>query len=62
MTSEELGEMFEGDSADICADPEARTPIGASGNFLYIVCSMPHCYKSLDSSVEEIIFLLQTLN
>ena len=51
MTSEELGEMFEGDSADTCdvkfllvsmgggveglacAEPEARTPIGASGNF-----------------------------
>ena len=49
MTSEGLGEMFEGDSADTCggkfplvsmggraeglayADPEARTPIGASG-------------------------------
>jgi hypothetical protein len=48
MTSEGLGEMFEGDSADTlldkfllvsmggqaeglaCADPEARTPIGAS--------------------------------
>ena len=49
MTSEGLGEMFEGDSADtraICffasvdegpsggsEDPGARTPIGASGNF-----------------------------
>ena len=50
MTSEGLGEMFEGDSADMCAgkftlvlmggraeglacaDPVARTPIGASGN------------------------------
>ena len=49
MTSEGLGEMFEGDSADMCAgkfplvslggraeglacaDPVARTPIGASG-------------------------------
>ena len=49
--SEGLGVMFEGDSADTCADfflmvlmgclaeglacsdPEARTPIGASGNF-----------------------------
>ena len=53
MTSEGLGEMFEGDYADMCAgkfplvsmggraeglacaDPGARTPIGASGNFLY---------------------------
>ena len=53
MTSEGLGEMFEGDSADTCAgifpldsmggraeglacaDPGARTPIGASGNFLF---------------------------
>ena len=51
MTSEGLGEMFEGDTADMCAgkfplvsmggraeglacaDPGARTPIGASGNF-----------------------------
>ena len=51
MTSEELGEMFEGDSANMCegqfpltsmggraeglacADPGARTPIGASGNW-----------------------------
>jgi hypothetical protein len=53
MTSEGLGEMFEGDSADTgagkfplvsmggraeglaCTDPGARTPIGASGNFLF---------------------------
>ena len=52
MTSEGLGEMYEGDSADkcggkfplvlkesrveglACADPGARTPIGASGNLL----------------------------
>ena len=52
MTSEGLGVMFEGDSADTlagkfplvsmggraeglaCADPVARTPIGASGNSL----------------------------
>ena len=51
MTSEGLGEMFEGDSADTCAgkfplvslggreegltcaDPGARTPMGASGNY-----------------------------
>ena len=51
MTSEGLGEMFEGDSADMCAgkfplesiggraeglacaDPGARTPIGASRIF-----------------------------
>ena len=51
MTSEGLGEMFEGDSADkcagkfpllsmvgqveglTCADPGARTPIRASGNY-----------------------------
>ena len=55
MTSEGLGKMFEGDSADMCAgkfplalmggraeglacaDPGARTPIGASGNcFLFL--------------------------
>ena len=51
MTSEGLEEMFEGDSADMCAGnfrwyrwgpsggssvrrPEARTPIGACGNYL----------------------------
>jgi hypothetical protein len=52
MTFEGMGEMFEGDSADTCAekfplvsmggraeglacaDPGARTPIGASGNCL----------------------------
>ena len=51
MTSEGLGEMFEGDSADTsarkfslvsmggqaeglaCADPGARTPFGARGNY-----------------------------
>ena len=51
MTSEGLGEMFEGDSTDMCAgkfllvsiggraeglacaDPGARTPIGASRNY-----------------------------
>ena len=54
MTSEGLGEMFEGDSEDTlagkfppvlmggraegiaCADPVARTPIGASGNCIVI--------------------------
>ena len=54
MTSEGLGEMFEGDSADMCAgkfplvsmvgraeglayaDLGARSPIGASGNFIII--------------------------
>jgi hypothetical protein len=61
MTSEGLGEMFEGDSADTgagkfplvsmgdraeglaCADPGARTPIGASGNFVYSTFSNPFC-------------------
>ena len=33
MTSEGLGEMFKGDFTDTCADPGARTPIGASGHF-----------------------------
>ena len=57
MTFEGLGEMFEGDSADICAgkfplvlmggaeglacaDPGAKTPIGASAIFL---CSLHLC-------------------
>ena len=57
MTSEGLGEMFEGDSVDmcagkfplvlmggraeglVCADPVARTPIGARENCLYFVIS-----------------------
>ena len=55
MTSEGLGEMFEGDSADTCAgkfplvsmggraeglacaDPGARTPLGASRNFVFLI-------------------------
>ena len=59
MTSEGLGEMFEGDSADMCAgkfplvsmrgraeglawaDPEVRTPIGASG----ILVKLPKIYS-----------------
>ena len=59
MTSDGLGEMFEGDSADpcagkfplvsmgglaeglACADPGARTPIGASGNFGFL-CFYDH--------------------
>ena len=58
MTSEGLGEMFEGNSADmcarkfplvsmggraeglVCADPGARTPIGASGNFLSFLAAL----------------------
>ena len=58
MTSEWLGEMFEGDSADTCAgkfslvsmggrveglacaDQEARTPIGVSGNLPTTSCKM----------------------
>ena len=70
MTSEGLGEMFEGDSADMCAgkfplvsmegraeglacaDPGARTPIGASGNFL---CSL---LKSLEEFLT--LFLMRT--
>ena len=58
MTSEGLGEMFEGDSADMfarkcllvsmggrakglaSADPGARTPIGASGNFTTTTTNM----------------------
>ena len=55
MTYKGLGEMFDGDSADMCAgkfplvslggraeglacaDPGARTPIGASGNFQLLI-------------------------
>ena len=62
MTSKGLGDMFEGDSADMCAgkfplvsmgvqaegrseglacaDPGARTPIGASGNLLWLSSSI----------------------
>ena len=57
MTSEGLGEMFEGDSANTCAgkfplvsmggraeglacaDPGARSPIGASGNYFTMIAS-----------------------
>ena len=63
MTSEGLGEMFEGDSADMCAgkltlvsmggqakglayaDPGARTPIGASRNFISF-SSCQRCSKA----------------
>ena len=66
MTSEGLGEMFEGDSADMCAgkfplvsmggrseglacaDPGARTPIGASGNSKKV--SMDKLYFNLEFS------------
>ena len=59
MTSEALGEMLKGDSADTfagnfllvsiggraeglaCADPGARTPIDASGNFYYCCSARP---------------------
>ena len=56
MTSEGLGEMFEGDCADMCtekcplvlmeglacADPEAMTPIHASGNFkIILIITLP---------------------
>ena len=59
MTSEGLGEMFEGDSADTCggkfplvsmggradglacADPGARTTIGASGFFFMVMFEVP---------------------
>jgi hypothetical protein len=59
MTSEGLGEMLEGDSADTCAgkfplvsmegraeglacaDPGARTPIGASGNYSIVPSPSP---------------------
>jgi hypothetical protein len=50
MTSEGLGEMIEGDSADMChgvnggpsgdlpsKDPEARTPIGGKGNLNLVI-------------------------
>ena len=58
MTYEGLGEMFEGDSADmcagkfplvsmggraeglVCADPGAKTPIGARGNFVIFLSSV----------------------
>ena len=67
MTSEGLGEMFRGDSAETCAekfllvsiggraeglacaDPGARTPIGASGNYLVFLnqnCLTPVCLRS----------------
>ena len=70
MTSEGLGEVFKGYSADMCAgkfplvsmggraeglaceDPGARTPIGASGNFLSINISwfFFHLYFSINEN------------
>ena len=69
ITSEGLGEMFEGDSAHTltgkfplvsmggraeglaCADPVARTPIGASGN---IYCS--HFMQTKKSVMTIIVY------
>ena len=66
MTSEGLGEMFEGDSADTCAekfplalmggraeglacaDPGARTPIGASGNYFLVSLFHQTVLRELD--------------
>ena len=61
MISEGLGEIFEGDSALVpkisasvdggraeglaCADPGARTPIGASGNFKYHCSIFRHQFR-----------------
>ena len=76
MTSEGLGEMFEGDSADMCAgkfplvsmkgraeglacaDPGARTPIGASGNFPLCSQNEAHCsnYKYLEPVLNFFLF------
>ena len=76
MTSEGLGEMFEGDSADMCAakfplvsmggraeglacaDPGARTPIGASG-IIYFP-SLKRCYYYIIFSV--LVFLQSLLD
>ena len=67
MTSEGLGEMFEGDSADMCAgkfplvlmgvraeglacaDPGARTPIGASG----IYNLLPDCSPTMKYNIVQ---------
>ena len=75
MTSEGLGEMFEGDSPDMCAgkfplasmggraeglacaDPGARTPIGASGNFsttsLILKRGLPSHYKCVGMACQS---------
>ena len=70
MTSEGFGEMFEGDSADMCArkfplvsiggraeglacaDPGARTPIGASGIYLFFL------FKFLLSNFSVLFYFL----
>ena len=67
MTSEGLGELFEGDSADMCAwkfplklmegwaeglacaDPGARTPIGASRIFFLFL--LPPLFKTIEGVV-----------
>ena len=69
MTSEGLGEMFEGDSSDMCAgkfplvsmggrveglacaDPGARTPIGASGNLF--CCQVQWCLTTANNTKDN---------
>ena len=69
MISEGLGEMFEGDSADMCArkfplvsmggraeglacaDPGARTPIGANGNFSFLLFFLIPLFKNPEGVV-----------
>ena len=38
-----------------CADPGARTPIGASGNFLYVVLFVPIVGTKDNSQVTKIL-------
>ena len=77
MTSEVLGEMFEGDSADTCAekfplvsmggraeglacaDPGARTPIGASG---ISISRSPSAYWLWDLKIKRHINILSPSN
>ena len=77
MTFEGLGEMFEGDSADMCAgkfplllmggraeglacaDPGARTPIGASEKFIKVSAISKHLFvfqtKKLNITTEIVL-------
>ena len=78
MTSKGLGEMFEGDSADMCAgkfplvsmggraegltcaDPGARTPIGASG-IQFFIKLQASSFKLKMASIENFtIFMAKT--
>ena len=76
MTSEGLGEMCEGDSADkcagkfpqvsmggraeglACADPGARTPISAGGNFHFQILMEVQIYNNSKFFRDNVSFVI----